>query len=430
MQKITVQKIKALKGAMIVPGDKSISHRAIMLASIAKGKSVVVNFLESEDCLNTKKAFQRMGIKFSRRGKALIVHGQGLYGLTPPKKPLDCGNSGTTIRLISGILAGQKFTTTLTGDKYLRKRPMSRIVVPLTQMGAKIKTVKSEFAPLSITGGNLKAVTYTLPVASAQVKSCLLLAGLYAQGQTTVIEPVPTRDHTERMLKYLGAIVQKNKLKITVQGGPKLRGKKIIVPGDISSASFFIVAACIIPGSKIIIRNVGVNPTRMGIVDILKQMGARITMTNLRCYGEEPVADLAITSSVLKGVKIRGQIIANIIDEIPILTVAAMAAQGQTVIEGAKELRVKETDRIKSMASQLSKMGVKIQELADGLVITGLAPLHGATVNSFGDHRTAMSLAIAGLIAEGRTEILDTDCIKTSFPNFMTLLRQLGKGRL
>ncbi|MDD5132157.1 MAG: 3-phosphoshikimate 1-carboxyvinyltransferase [bacterium] len=426
MQELVIKKIDRLKGAVTVPGDKSISHRAVMFAAISEGKSAVFNFLESEDCQNTKKAFQQLGIKFSTRGKALIVYGHGLHGLAVSPEPIDCGNSGTTMRLISGILAGQKFTSIITGDKYLRRRPMKRVIAPLRAMSAKIKAVGDESAPLRISGGDLQGIQYILPVASAQVKSCILLAGLYAAGKTRVIEPVPTRDHTERMLAYLGAKINKKGLKTTIQGNTRLKGNKIIVPGDISSAAFLLVAASIIPGSRILIKNVGVNPTRNGIVTILKKMGAKITIKNKRNFGAEPVADLEVRSAALHGITIAGRIIPNIIDEIPVLAVAAALARGKTIIRGAKELRVKETDRIKSMVSQLKKMGVNIKEQEDGLVIYGPAVLKGAVVNSFGDHRTAMSLAVAALAAQGKTEIKDTECINTSFPGFEKLLRKIS----
>ncbi len=426
MQQLVIKKVDRLKGAVTVPGDKSISHRAVMFAALSEGKSSIFNFLKSEDCLNTKKAFLQLGIKFSTRGKALIIYGQGLHGLKAARKPIDCGNSGTTMRLISGILAGQRFTSVLTGDKYLRRRPMKRVITPLRAMGAKIEAVHDELAPLKIYGGYLQGIEYTLPVASAQVKSCILLAGLYADGKTSVVEPVPARDHTEKMIAYLGANIKKQGRKITVQGNTGLQSKKIIVPGDISSAAFLLVAASIIPGSRILIRKVGINPTRNGIITILQKMGARIKVKNKRNFGAEPVADLEVSSSNLRGITIDGPIIPNIIDEIPILSVAAAMARGKTVIRGAKELRVKETDRIRSIASQLRKMGVKIEERKDGMVIYGPAQLKGAVVESFGDHRTAMSLAVAALAAAGKTVIKDTECINTSFPGFEKLLRKIS----
>ncbi len=428
MQQLRIKRAQALKGRITVPGDKSISHRAIMFGAIASGRSVIHNLLAGEDCLNTKKAFQRLGIKFARRGKALIVYGRGLRGLRPAKAPIDCGNSGTTMRLLSGILAGQEFRSVLTGDQYLRRRPMKRIIAPLTLMGAKIKAVKGEFAPLIIDGGDLQGISYRSPLASAQVKSCVLLAGLYSQGRTSVREPQPSRDHTERMLKYLGARLQTGKLSATVTGGSRLKGKKITVPGDISSAAFFIVAACLVPGSNLTITGVGINPTRNGLIQVLKKMGASIQIKNKRFFGNEPVADLNIKYSRLRGINVRGRIIPNIIDEIPVLTVAAALASGRTVISEARELRVKETDRIRSMASQLGKMGAVIKEKEDGLIIEGIKELKGAKVNSFGDHRTAMSLAIAGMLADGSTTINDTSCINTSFPGFLSLLNKLTKG--
>ncbi len=427
MQQLVMNKVDRLKGAVTVPGDKSISHRAVMFAALSEGKSAIFNFLESEDCQNTKKAFQQLGIKFSTRGKALIVYGQGLYGLRASEKPIDCGNSGTTMRLLSGILAGQEFTSVVTGDKYLRRRPMKRVITPLRIMGAKIEAVRDELAPLKIYGGDLQGIDYNLPVASAQVKSCVLLAGLYADGKTSVVEPVPTRDHTERMLGYLGAKISKKGLTTSVQGNTRLKGNTIIVPGDISSAAFLLVAASIVPGSKVVIRKVGINPTRNGIISVLKKMGAKITIRNKRTFGAEPVADLEVRASNLHGITIAGKIIPNIIDEIPVLAVAAAMARGKTIIRGAKELRVKETDRIKSMASQLKKMGANISERKDGLVIQGPAKLKGAVVDSFGDHRTAMSLAVAALAAEGKTVIKDTACINTSFPGFTKILGKISQ---
>lgn len=422
---LVMTRVDKLKGTVTVPGDKSISHRAVMFAALSEGKSAIINFLQSEDCLNTKKAFLQMGIEFVSRGKALIVYGKGLHGLTAPRQPIDCGNSGTTMRLISGILAGQDFSSILTGDKYLRRRPMKRVMVPLRAMGAVIKATQDEFAPLHIESGNLQGIDYVLPVASAQVKSSVLLAGLYARGRTSVTEPVATRDHTERMLKYLGAKISKKGPRTTITAGSSLQGNTIAVPGDISSAGFLMVAASIVPGSKVLLLNVGINPTRNGIITILKKMGAQIKIMNKRNFGAEPVADLEVTAHKLRGINIAGKIIPNIIDELPILTVAAAMATGKTVIRGAKELRVKETDRIRSMASQLRKMGVKIQELEDGLIIYGPAQLKGTIVDSSGDHRTAMSLAIAALMAEGKTVIKDTECINTSFPGFEKILRKI-----
>ena len=426
MQQLVIKKVGKLRGTVEIPGDKSISHRAIMFAALCTGQSKIHNFLSSEDCLNTKKAFLRMGIKFVSRGKALIVYGQGLQGLRAPAGPLDCGNSGTTMRLLSGILAGQDFTSVLTGDKYLRKRPMKRVIAPLRSMGAVILAAKDEFAPLHIRGGNLRGIDYQLPVASAQVKSCVLLAGLYASGKTSVTEPLPTRDHTERMLKFLGARITKQGLKTTVAGDALLKGNIISVPGDISSAGFLLVAGCIVPGARIVLKNVGINPTRYGIIGVLREMGADIKIRNKRNFGAEPVADLEVAAAALRGITIDQKLIPNIIDEIPILAVAAACAQGRTVIRGAAELRVKETDRIKSMVTQLTKMGARIEEKEDGMIIEGTASLKGATVNSFGDHRTAMSLAVAAMVAAGHTVIKDTECINTSFPGFEKILRKLA----
>lgn len=399
-----------------------------MLASLAEGKSIITNFLESEDCLHTKQAFQDMGIRFVRRGKALQVHGKGLCGLTPPKKSIDCGNSGTTIRLISGILSGQKFTSVLTGDRYLRKRPMKRVIEPLTRMGACILAKNGEYAPLRIQGAELHGIEYRSPIASAQVKSCVLLAGLYAHGKTIIEEPCQSRDHTERMLKAFGAKLVARGRKTSIYEGSRLRAGRIQVPGDISSAAFFLVAGSIVPGAEIIIKNVGINPTRNGIISVLRKMGARIEFLAKRMFGREPVADLKVVYHPLKSVELKGGIIPNIIDEIPIITVAATQARGITIIKDAGELRVKETDRIHSMAVELTKMGAQIEECSDGLVIHGPTPLRGAAVCSYGDHRTAMSLIIAGLVAAGETKVMDTACIRTSFPQFFRRLKTIGKN--
>ncbi|MEW6097305.1 MAG: 3-phosphoshikimate 1-carboxyvinyltransferase [bacterium] len=418
-----------LKGTIRIPGDKSISHRAVMFGSLADGEIQVEGFLESEDCLNTIKAFQSLGIKIERITTSLIIHGQGLHGLQKPKDIIDVGNSGTTIRLLLGILSGQRFNSSITGDESIRRRPMRRVIEPLTQMGAKIDAQEGNFAPLKVYGNpNLLPIRYLLPVASAQVKSAILLAGLFTHGVTSVIEPMPTRDHTERMLNFLGAQIIKDDLNISITGGIPLKGNiKIKIPADISSSAFFMVAACIVEDAEITLLNIGVNPTRTGIIDILKKMGAKIKFKNQQVICGEPVADIVVTSSKLNGVSIEGAIISRLIDEIPILTVAACLAKGRTQIRDAKELRVKETDRIKSMATELNKMGAKVTELEDGLIIDGVGSLKGAEVDSYGDHRTAMSLAIAGLVAQGKTKINNVDCIDTSFPEFDKILKKIIK---
>lgn len=433
-----------LKGTITVPGDKSISHRAVMLGALAEGKTEVEGFLEGEDCLNTAKAFQSMGIKIERADDHLIIYGQGLRGLQKPTDVIDVGNSGTTMRLLLGILAAQGFDSRLTGDESIQRRPMRRVIEPLSQMGAKILAKEGNFAPLEVFGNpNLVPIRYLLPVASAQVKSAILLAALFASGVTSVMEPLPTRDHTERMLNYFGAQIIKDDLSISIVGdineqGSGVRGqglgnplwgnKKIKVPGDISSAAFFIVAACIVEDAEITILNVGVNPTRTGIIDVLEEMGANITLENQKVTCGEPIADMVIKSSRLKGISISRAMIPRLIDEIPILAVAACLAEGRTEIREAKELRIKETDRIKSMTTELNKMDAKVIEVEDGLIIDGVKSLTGAKVESYGDHRTAMSLAIAGLVAHGETKINDVACIQTSLPGFTKTLKEIIYG--
>jgi len=425
---LKIQSRNKLKGTIRLPGDKSISHRAVMLGSLAQGKIEVEGFLAAEDCLNTMRAFQSMGIEIKQDNNHLVIHGQGLHGLKKPKEIIDVGNSGTTIRLILGILSAQEFNSRITGDESIRRRPMKRVIEPLTQMGAKIVAQKENFAPLQIYGNpNLLPIRYLLPIASAQVKSAILLAGLFTSGVTSVIEPMPTRDHTERMLNFLGAQIIKDDLIISITGGVPLRGnRKIEIAADISSAAFFIAAACLVEKAEIILLNVGVNPTRIGIIDVLAKMGANIELKNQRMLSGEPVADIVVKSSKLKGTSISGAIIPRVIDEIPILTVVACLAEGRTEIREAKELRVKETDRIKSMATELNKMGAKVIEVEDGLVIDGVKSLKGAEVESYGDHRTAMSLAIAGLVAEDETKINNVACIHTSFPEFEEILNSLS----
>lgn len=432
--KLTIKPAKRIVGTITVPADKSISHRAVMFGSIAEGITNVKNFLVGEDCLRTMEAFKAMGVEikmtprlcsgFNLSGYSLRIHGKGLYGLEKPKEPIYCGNSGTTIRLLSGILAGQDFQVTLTGDESLSKRPMTRIAAPLRMMGA---DVRGEHPPLVIRGGKLKAIDYALPVASAQVKSCILLAGLYADGETSVAEPVSSRDHTERMLRLFGVKLKKEGKRISIKGGQQLKAKDLELPADISSAAFFIVAASIVKNSKITIKAVGVNPTRTGVLDIMKAMGAKITVVSQKTDDIEPIADLIIESANLKGATIKGEIIPKAIDELPVIMVAATQAKGTTKILGAKELRVKETDRIKSMVWGLKKMGADIKVKGDDIYIKGPTKLKGARLKSFGDHRTAMSFAVAGLVAAGQTAIEDTDCILTSFPNFKELLSEISQ---
>jgi len=420
----TVSPASRLTGEMIIPGDKSISHRSIMLGALARGDSIVHGFLEGEDCLSTFQAFRAMGIEAERVPDGQIkIHGRGLDGLSEPDDVLDCGNSGTTMRLMTGLLAGQKFFSVLTGDRYLRRRPMKRVVQPLGHMGTRIwGRGGGDLAPLAIQGCQLQPIEYRSPIASAQVKSAILLAGLYAEGKTTVYEPHTSRDHSERMLSYFGAEVQPEKEGVSIIGRPRLEGREVFVPGDISSAAFFLVAALITPGSELLIRNVGINPTRAGILDILRMMGGQIELIDAREQSGEPVADLLVRHSVLKGVEIGGELVPRAIDEFPVVSVAACFAEGQTVIRDARELRVKETDRIAAMTTELNKLGGQVEALDDGMVIDGAGGLKTGETHSHGDHRIAMSLAIAALGAAGPVRIEDTECTATSFPNFWELL--------
>lgn len=423
----SVSQAARLAGSITIPGDKSVSHRSIMLGSLAQGTTVVHGFLHGEDNHATLGAFRAMGITIEERdGGVLAIEGRGLDGLREPGDVLDCGNSGTTMRLMTGLLAGQDFFSVLTGDQYLRKRPMKRVVGPLATMGAKIwGRDGGERAPLAIQGGGLKAASYASPIASAQVKSALLLAGLYADGETTVTEPHLSRDHSERMLRYFGADVRSFDGGVTLAGRPQLNGREVFVPGDVSSAAFFMVAGLIVPNSELLICNVGVNPTRSGIIDILQAMGGNIELTNCRERSGEPVADLLVRSSDLQGIEIGGEVVPRAIDEFPVVAVAAACASGTTTIRDAAELRVKETDRIAAICAELGKLGAKMDPREDGMVIEGGAPLRGAATESHGDHRIAMSLAVAALRADGEVTIADTGCTATSFPNFWELLEQV-----
>ena len=420
----------ALRGRFRVPGDKSISHRALMLGAIAQGETIIEGLLVGEDPRSTANCFRQMGAKISQlnTGK-VIIEGIGLGNLQEPIDILDAGNSGTTIRLMMGLLAsapGRFFT--VTGDQSLKTRPMSRVVKPLQQMGATIWGRKGDaLAPLAIRGQQLQPIHYHSPIASAQVKSCILLAGLMVDGETTVTEPALSRDHSERMLRAFGATVtvEPETHSATVAGYPQLRGQHIVVPGDISSAAFWLVAAAIVPGSELIIENVGINPTRTGILEVLEQMEAKIERENERVVAGEPVADLRVRHSQLKGCTVAGEIIPRLIDEIPILAVAAVFAQGKTIIRDAAELRVKESDRLAVIASQLNRMGAKITELPDGLEIEGGTPLVGAEVDSYTDHRIAMSLAIAALNATNATTICRAEAAAISYPDFVETLQQI-----
>lgn len=418
-----------LKGETRVPGDKSMSHRSIMLGSIAEGVTHVTGFLEAEDALATLQAFRDMGVVIEGPLKGCVtVHGVGKHGLKAPNKPLYLGNSGTSMRLLSGLLAGQPFNSVLTGDKSLSGRPMKRVTEPLAAMGAQIKTTEKGTAPLEITGqsGQLKGIDYTMPMASAQVKSCLLLAGMYAQGETSVTEPAPTRDHTERMLSGFNYPVKRQGNKATISADGHLIATEIDVPSDISSAAFFLVGASIAAGSDIVLKHVGINPTRTGVISILRLMGATIEVLNEREVGGEPVADLHVISSPLKGIDIPEELVPLAIDEFPVLFVAAACAEGQTRLTGAEELRVKESDRIQVMADGLQLLGVDVTPTPDGMVINGGGRIGGGTVESHGDHRIAMAFSIAGLRASAPITILDCANVNTSFPEFKDIALNLG----
>ncbi|MBU1026922.1 MAG: 3-phosphoshikimate 1-carboxyvinyltransferase [Candidatus Margulisbacteria bacterium] len=432
MDSLFVSPLKKIKAEIHVPGDKSISHRAVMLGALAKGETVINGFLASADCLATVECFRKLGVEIERLkdGGPLAIKGKGLKGLKGTKEVLNVGNSGTTMRLMAGILAGQPFTTKITGDESIQKRPMMRVVKPLREMGASIDGRQENdniYAPLKISGGNLAPIEYELPVASAQVKSAILLAGLFAKGETVVIEKNQARDHTERMLEYFGASLKVTGSGLRVTGGKDFDSKEIDVPGDISSAAFFMVAGLIVPNSELTIRNVGLNPTRMGIIEVLHRMGAEVEVRDETIISGEPRGDIVVRSSELRSTVVQGEIIPKIIDEIPIIAVAATQAQGVTEIRGARELRVKESDRIKTVCSELKKMGAKIEELEDGMIIEGPTKLIGAKIKSYGDHRIAMSMAIAGLIAEGETTIDDAACIETSFPGFAGIVKKISQ---
>lgn len=434
MTALTITPGRPLTGTVTVPGDKSLTHRAIILTALAEGTSTITGYCRGEDCLNTMRAFQALGIPITETFTTLTVSGKGFWGLTEPTTLIDCGNSGTGIRLLAGLLAGQDFFTVLTGDESIRRRPMGRVVKPLREMGAIIGGRKGgELAPLAITGTGLHGIAYTSRVASAQMKSSVLLAGLFAQGETRYKEPSLSRDHTERMFRFFGIPLRSEGETLVLQGRPSAgwRGVPITIPGDFSAAAFFMVGASIVPGSDLTIRNVGINPTRTGLLDIMRAMGADICILNQREEAGEPVGDLRVKAAPLKGITIGPELIPKTIDEFPILCVAAAVADGDTTISGAEELRVKESDRIATMSAELAAMGASIQEQSDGMTIRGLGrPGVNGRLNasgkaqSHGDHRVAMSLAIGGLTAEASMTITDTGCIDTSFPNFETTLTE------
>jgi 3-phosphoshikimate 1-carboxyvinyltransferase len=439
MDSFRVKPASALRNQISLPADKSITHRAIILSAIIKGKNVIENFSPNQDCLQTIQALKKLGVKIIRQRARLIIHGNGLRGLRQPAGKIFVGNSGTTLRLLLGILAGQPFSATLSAGNSLSRRPMRRVTEPLRRMGAVINAkckkqnaTIEEYSPITIRGGRLKAIKYQLPVASAQVKSAILLAGMYARGITEVVEPLKTRDHTERMLKFFGADLKVKGSRICIKGSRALeRSVYLNIPGDISSASFFLVAATLVDNSQLTLRSVGLNPSRIGILKILKRMGARINIrpAKSRINNYEPVGDIIVRTSQLKGTRVKKREIPSLIDELPVLMVAACLAEGKTTIEAVKELRVKETDRITSMIMGLSKMGAKIRVRPQGndenIIITGVKQLNAARVRSFGDHRTAMSLIIAGLKAKGNTVVDGVRCINKSFPTFLKILKRL-----
>ncbi len=408
-----------LKGEITVPGDKSISHRGIMLGALANGTTSITNFLKGADCLSTISCFQKMGIEIEETESEILVHGKGLHGLSAPTEILDAGNSGTTTRLISGILAGQTFSCDLTGDASIQKRPMKRIMTPLSMMGADITSIHNNgCAPLHIKGAPLKGISYQSPVASAQVKSCVLFAGLYADGKTSVTEPFLSRNHSELMLSSFGASIETCGTTATIEPEPVLTAQKVEVPGDISSAAFFIAAGLLVPGSELLIKNVGINPTRDGILRVCRQMGANVELLNTRTQCGEPVADLLVKHSDLNGTVIEGDLIPTLIDELPVIAVMAACADGETIIRNAEELKVKESNRLEIIVHHLTEMGCDITGTDDGMIIRGGKPLHGAVLDSHLDHRIAMSFAVAGLVADGETEITHADCVNISYPEF------------
>ncbi len=428
----TIYPKTGLKGEVSVPGDKSISHRSVMFGSIASGITEITNFLQGADCLSTIHCFRKMGIEIEQKPDRLLVHGKGLHALSAPKETLNVGNSGTTTRLLSGILAGQDFTSVLSGDESLNSRPMGRIMTPLSRMGAHIESIRDNgCAPLKIEPGALHGIRYESPVASAQVKSAILLAGLYADSETTVIEPALSRNHTELMLGGFGADVTSilhsdGSASAGIRPCKELTGQRIKVPGDISSAAYFIAAGLLVPGSELLIRNVGTNPTRAGILKVCEAMEADITYENLRNIGGEPIADILVRFSELHGTTIEGQMIPTLIDELPMIAVMAACAEGTTVIKDAAELKVKETNRIDTVTENLKAMGCDITPTEDGMIIEGGKALTGVHIRSYLDHRIAMAFAVAGLVAEGETVIEDSQCVEVSYPEFFATLGSLS----
>ena len=437
MSVIKVKQIKNIQAEFEVPGDKSISHRAAILGGLSNGSCKIDNYLPSEDCICTLNAMASLGVEYevleSLEGygpTSLVIKGKNMQ-LSKPDKDVDCGNSGTGMRLLAGLLAGQKFESVLTGDSSLCSRPMGRITIPLEQMGASIATEgeKPGCAPLRINGGELNTITYEMPVASAQVKSAILLAGLFTEGKTTVIQPNDTRDHTERMLDYFQIKQELEGNQISVYGGQTPEARDFRIPGDISSAAFWLVAAACLPGAHLVINNVGLNPTRTALLDVLIRMGAEVKKEVLSEKCGEPYGNIEITGKTLNGTEIKPEEVPNLIDEVPILAVAGALSQGKMIIRNAKELRVKESDRITTVVDNLKAMGGEVEEFEDGMEITGAKPLTGASLDSYGDHRIAMAFAIAGLHSQGETTITNTDCINTSYPGFTEHLESIVAGQ-
>ncbi|PRS83656.1 MULTISPECIES: 3-phosphoshikimate 1-carboxyvinyltransferase [unclassified Bacillus (in: firmicutes)] len=424
-----IHKNAPMNGVIHIPGDKSISHRSVMFGAIADGTTVVKNFLPGADCLSTIDCFRKMGVEIEQKGTDVVIHGKGLKELKEPSDVLDVGNSGTTIRLMMGILAGCEFHSTLIGDESIAKRPMQRVTGPLKQLGAKIDgRANGEYTPLSIRGGHLKGISYESPVASAQIKSAVLLAGLQAEGTTTLTEPHKSRDHTERMLSMFGVKLDEDEQSVSIEGGQTLKATDIFVPGDISSAAFFLVAGSIVPNSRIVLKNVGLNKTRTGIIDVLKQMGANLEIKEGDAKEGEPYGDLTISTSSLKGIEISGDMISRLIDEIPIIALLATQAEGTTIIKDAAELKVKETNRIDTVVSELKKLGADIEATDDGMKIHGKTTLQGGVVvSSYGDHRIGMMLGVAACITKQAVEIEDTDAVRVSYPNFFEHIEYLTK---
>ncbi len=427
MVSLAIRRSRGMSGDVKIPGDKSISHRSIMLGALAQGTTTVSNFLTSDDCLHTAQCFRQLGIAIEQEATTVTVKGRGLRGLSEPGTVLDVGNSGTTMRLLAGILAGQPFYSVMTGDASIRRRPMGRVAKPLRAMGASVfGRDGGQLAPLTIMGGGLRAIQYETEVASAQVKSAILLAGLFADGWTEVREPLQSRNHTELMLQGLGAEVEVSERVVRVHGGPALRSGQWEVPGDISSAAFLLVAGLIVPNSRLRLLDVGLNPTRTGIIDVLQTMGGSIRVENERVSAGEPIGDLVVESSKLRGCVVEGDLIPRLIDEIPVLAVAACFASGTTTIQDAAELKVKESNRIAATATELTKLGANVTELPDGLEVRGGHRLHGTACESHGDHRMALALAIAGLGADGTTTVAHAEAVNVSFPGFAEAMVGLG----